>query len=665
MNNLLINRAQFQLAQQIPILYISASLNLAFKMKFGNLKKRLFINRIENLNILDSLSDDNNVSFSFVRPLDGTFLALNEEQYSFNYFKPKYIRQLLCLHFEDYITDVNPKGCDLSIYEKTQAFNNDWDIYRRIDFTIKPRRNEIAFNVGSENTLISNKEIPANDIKVIENKRVRRLSENEHGNFIVLANRDIKENLGINRAAPQKLSYKTLYNQLNTFYTEKLLQLSNEKITVQAGGLKNVEPSDMNKVNISENLMLFGNEKTDINAVTGLRDYGIYKPSPIATEIKFVFVFQNKSDANQLYLYFKNGYKHYPGLWSYVGIPITRLEPGKSLQYNNDDDLRNKIDEYLNVQFPNDYYKDYFAIIIQPYSSQDREDIEDEENELYYVIKQKFLSKGIPTQFVQDKNIHSGNFHYYLPNISIAILAKLGGIPWRLKSKQRNELVIGFNQKKTKQERFIGSAVFFSNEGQLGKTIGFIETDTERALIANLKIAIEEYIKNKQSAPERLVIHYYKPQSGSEKQSIEYLIQQELRLNIPFAIVEINDSKSQMDICFDVDYNMGMPESGTFIRTGRMEYLLFNNLRYQKNPIRGIAEELPIKITIHFADTGGFSHNELISQIYEFSRLYWKGLKQRSQPATTIYAKLIADFASHYNGQLPNNDTVNSLPWFL
>ncbi len=179
--------------------------------------------------------------------------------------------------------------------------------------------------------------------------------------------------------------------------------------------------------------MLFGNEKTDINAVTGLRDFGIYKPSPIATDVKFVFVFQNKSDANQLYLYFKNGYKHYPGLWSYVGIPITRLEPEKSLQYKNDDELRNTIDEYLNNQFPNDYYNDYLAIIIQPYSSQDREDIEEDENELYYSIKYKFLSKGIPTQFIQDRNIHSGSFHYYLPNISIAILAKLGGIPWRLK----------------------------------------------------------------------------------------------------------------------------------------------------------------------------------------------------------------------------------------
>ncbi|MBK9716087.1 MAG: hypothetical protein IPO85_00910 [Saprospiraceae bacterium] len=207
--------------------------------------------------------------------------------------------------------------------------------------------------------------------------------------------------------------------------------------------------------------------------------------------------------------------------------------------------------------------------------------------------------------------------------------------------------------------------MFFLNDGELGKPFGFPETNSDTALISNLKSAIEQYISQKESLPERLVIHYYKPQSGREQKSIEDLIQKELRLNIPFAIVEINDSKSQMDICFDKDFTMGMPESGTYVRVSKTEYLLFNNTRYQKNPLRSVAEELPIKVAIHFADTGGFSHKDLISQVYEFSRLYWKGLKQRSQPATTIYAKLIAEFAANYNGVLPNNETVNNTPWFL
>jgi len=273
--------------------------------------------------------------------------------------------------------------------------------------------------------------------------------------------------------------------------------------------------------------MLFGKGKTDINAVTGMRDYGIYKPSPKATDAKFIFVYENSRDANQLYPYLKNGLKHYPGLWSYVGIPI-RLSDIK-LQYNGTDDLKNKIDNFISENLNDEYYSDLFAIVINPNSSQEKEELDEDEDPTYYIVKRKFLEKGIPTQFIQDKNIHSGSFHYFLPNISIGILAKLGGIPWRLKTKRTDELVIGFNQKTIGDHKFIGSAVFFSNDGQLGKTIGFPETNSETALIGNLKSAIEQYISQKELPPERLVIHYYKPQSGKEQKSIEDLIQKELR----------------------------------------------------------------------------------------------------------------------------------------
>ena len=55
------------------------------------------------------------------------------------------------------------------------------------------------------------------------------------------------------------------------------------------------------------------------------------------------------------------------------------------------------------------------------------------------------LDKGISSQFVSNSSIKEPNFHYALPNIAIAILAKLGGIPWKLYNKRYNELVIGFN----------------------------------------------------------------------------------------------------------------------------------------------------------------------------------------------------------------------------
>jgi len=641
-------------------------------MQFIHFKQRL-TNRLNDDTLLEwlkELKDEDYIYYSFTQPNNNDFYTIKPENYPFNYFKAKFVREQLINYFKErnFLVEPFPKGNDLSVYEKTDDFNTEWSIYRRYDLLVRTHRKEVAFNIGSEKTLISNQTQNferIDKIRIIDTKDnfIKPLGGKEGvNNCRIIANRDKRTELGI-RNEPRKLNYKNLYTQLIAFYNNQLLSLDKDNFKIEAGGLKNVEQTDLSKVNINENLMLFGKEKTDINAVTGMRDYGIYKPSPKAMDVKFIFVYENSRDANQLYLYFKNGLKHYPGLWSYVGIPI-RLSDLK-IQYSGVDDLKSRMDSFLAENLPNEHYGDLLAVIINPNSSQDKEEVEEDENPMYYEIKRKFLEKGIPTQFIQDKNIHSGSFHYFLPNISIGILAKLGGIPWRLKTKKTDELVIGFNQKSIGENRFIGSAVFFSNDGELGKTFGFPETNSETALISNLKSAIEQYIIQKESPPERLVIHYYKPQSGREQKSIEDLIQKELRLNIPFAIVEINDSKSQMDICFDKDFTMGMPESGTYVRVSKTEYLLFNNTRYQKNPLRSVIEELPIKVAIHFADTGGFSHKDLISQVYEFSRLYWKGLKQRSQPATTIYAKLIAEFAGHNNGVLPNNETVNNTPWFL
>lgn len=674
MSNLIINRVNYEITG-IPSLYVSMNTGLIFKMSINSFDKYIS-NDFQNNQYQDWLNNGKEgdyIYYSFLKPNEFDGIVIEQSYFNFKYFAPKFVREQLVSFFrkQDFIVEPFPKGNDLTVFEKISNYNENWSVYRKYDFLIRSSRKEIVFNIGSDNTLISNEAQPiinGEKLKFINN--INGLVE-ALGNRLdiddsrIIANRERRTLLDISKK-PVKLVYNTLYDQLVSFYNTYLLNINNDYIRIEAGGLKNVEPYDLNRVNLNENRMLFGKDKTDINAVTGLRDFGIFKPSPKAHDVKFIFVYENSTDANQLYLYLKNGLKHYPGLWSYVGIPITKLaDREKNLQYNGVDDLKAKIDEFLETQFPENFYGNYFAFVIQPFSSQDKEDLEEAEPETYYLLKQKFLAKGISTQFIQDKNIHSGSFHYFLPNISIGILAKLGGIPWRLKTKKAEELIIGFNQKMIGGNRYIGSAVFFSNEGDLGRSCGFSEQSSENALIANLKVSIEQYIASAEKVPERLIIHYYKPQSNKEQKSIEHLIQNELRLNIPFAIIEINDSKSQIDICFDKDFSMGMPESGTYVKVSKCEYLLFNNTRYQKKPLRSVTEELPIKIAIHFADTGGFSHKDLISQVYEFSRLYWKGLKQRSQPATTIYSKLIADFAAHNDGFLPNNDTVNNTPWFL
>ncbi|WP_169702891.1 argonaute/piwi family protein [Candidatus Kuenenia stuttgartensis] len=300
------------------------------------------------------------------------------------------------------------------------------------------------------------------------------------------------------------------------------------------------------------------------------------------------------------------------------------MDKEKSLYYSSTGELSTKLQEFLAAQFPDNDYYNYAAVIIGPFSKYESDE---EEEKTYYEIKKLLLDKGITSQFIANKTVRSGNFNYCLPNIAIAILAKLGGIPWKLNTKNINDLVIGYNYKKLQDQKWIGSAVFFDNEGRLGRIYGFSEERAGEDLISHLKIAIDDYSKSIGS-PDRLTIHYYKPPRKDEIKNFEQVIYNKLNLDIPFALTEVNDTKSKSDICFDTEYDMGMPESGTYVKIGKDEYLLFNNNRYEKEPVRKVKDELPIKVKIFHADVGGFSHREILSQVYEFSRLNWKGLMQ-------------------------------------
>jgi hypothetical protein len=599
------------------------------------------------------------------------FKSINNSQIECNfieYFKPKLIRSTLIEQFENkenILLEPFAKFSDMNIYKYIKEFNSIWNVYQRYDILIKHKYNELCISIGSNFTLISKQNIEYkeeyNNVKYINNNGYISSFPilNNNDRALLIANYEIKKSFAISDTR-NNLIFKNKHDLINSFYFDFLKGLEAEGLSFYSNGLMNVNVRDIYKVNMYENKMIFKDGKTDINPITGMRNYGIFQPSNKALINKFLFIYENKDDANNLYKYLKNGLRNFPGLERYVGIPVTLSD--KRFSYSNIKNIVREIENFKNKELSEDYYKDIFAIVIGQF---DKNATDDEKTEAYYEIKNELLKKGISSQFINQDHIRQSNsFNYHLPNIAIGILAKLGGIPWRLKNSVQSELIIGFNQAYLKNNQYIGSSVFFTNEGVLKGTYAYPASESEQELIGHLRNSINSYT-NDNGEIRRLIIHYYKPSNEKETKKIKQLLYDELKINIPFAIVEVNDTKSQTDICFDANYNFGMPESGTYIRVGRDEYLLFNNTRYETKPINSIKEELPIKVKIHFADTNGFSHSELIGQVYEFSRLIWKGLKQRSQPATTIYAKLIADFSAHFKGNIPNNNVTNNTPWFL
>ena len=144
-----------------------------------------------------------------------------------------------------------------------------------------------------------------------------------------------------------------------------------------------------------------------------------------------------------------------------------------------------------------------------------------------------------------------------------------------------------------------------------------------------------------------------------------------LNLNCPLYIVNINKTDSEDIIAFDTNWqNKLMPKSGTYIKIGWNQFLLFNNSRYADDEKYPANESYPFPIKLQISspsegkDLEYYEVKKLIEQVYQFSRLYWKSLRQQNVPITIKYPEMVAEIAPHFeSGTIPSHG--KEILWFL
>ena len=315
--------------------------------------------------------------------------------------------------------------------------------------------------------------------------------------------------------------------------------------------------------------------------------------------------------------------------------------------------------------------------------------------ECYYKIKELFLKHDIPTQCIErdkmnsvvqrDSKTNKANFAYTLQNMGVAICAKLGGSPWLLDETEKKELIIGIGAFRSDNEQYIGATFSFDNTGVFNDYCYFQKSELDE-LVGAIRMAIIRYAAVN-SQPERIIIHYYKKISRKrEFKKIEDMLH-DLNLDVPVFIVTINKTESEDIVLFDKEstytsYNNQsrqqethtafMPLSGTWVNLGPSReghrYLLCNNTRYygeQFNAMDGFP--FPVKLTIACPNRGDAidtaTVQQLIEQVYQFSRIYWKSVKQQGLPVTIKYPEMIAEIMPHFNDRTVY--TENKSLWFL
>ncbi len=297
--------------------------------------------------------------------------------------------------------------------------------------------------------------------------------------------------------------------------------------------------------------------------------------------------------------------------------------------------------------------------------------------QFYFSIKSVMLTREIPMQVVLKSKVDKYN-EYILNSIALQLYAKLGGVPWVLKSSMSvdREIVIGIGHSVIRkaqfsgaeQDRVVGITTFFSSDGQYllsNKAKDVSYDDYFEELLKNLKESFSVLQKAnhwKDGDTIRLIFHIFKPIKNIEFDVVANLIQSYPNFRIQFAFVTI--SKVHPYLLFDEFGGKIITNYNREIKIGEFVPPRGANLKIQKysclvqmlggkdvkSNLHGASNPLLIKIRI---PTGDKQYKEIepllftdmqyvLQQIFSFTYLSWRNYLPSEHPATMLYSELIA-----------------------
>ena len=488
--------------------------------------------------------------------------------------------------------------------------------------------------------------------------------------YPILSNK-IRDFLEIPRPAFSRGNkYKPYHKNITDFYNNYLNSKEFKAIIpLDDNGFYQLPAHKVYSTSFNANQLRFHNG-TDIVPNNGMKYKGPYKASPHAN-VRFFFIYHQpdrRFAVETLYNYFKDGYPapdgklYFKPLKEYIKQPFL-IDKDTSIAFENTDTALKTVKQgLLNLEKqPN---TKYVAIYVTPIH---KTETDEQKKMLYYQIKEELLKHDISSQVIYKDNIGHKNFSFYLPNIAIALLAKIDGIPWRLDRDTKNELIVGVGAFTSLNHniKYVGSAFCFNNNGEF-KGFDCFKADETELLAGTIGKQILKYVIDNDKEADRLIIHFYKKMGNKELKPIMKMLNT-LGLNIPVVIITINKTTSEDNVAFDTNSTALMPISGTYVKIGWDQYLLFNNIRYKEDEIVK-DNPFPVKLTFTSTVDNYFDDKEivveLIDQVYQFSRMYWKSVKQQNLPVTIKYPEMAAEIFPFFEGDKLPDFGKNNL-WFL
>lgn len=493
-------------------------------------------------------------------------------------------------------------------------------------------------------------------------------------------NSEVAERLQIPRPGWKRINkLKRHTDKIDWFYNKFILNDEfQKKFSPSEKGFLSAPVKRSGRLDPESATLCFGNGVTDRDPYSGMKTGGPHQPPPVS-HIELFFILDEKEKkrlGNALYSYLKNGKDRLPGLRRFARMPLNLRE--EHVGFTNRDNPLPEIREKLqSMHFDGDI--NYGAIYISPIH---KDDTDPQKHRVYYRLKEELLKYNITSQVIHEDSIGASGFGYYLPNISTAMTAKLGGVPWTLEQKTKQELVIGVGAYRPNRlrKRYLGSAFCFTNSGDFRGFNSFEEED-HIMLAGSFQKAIKRF-HEENNGIDRLVIHFYKRMNREESNMIKTVLK-ELDLDIPVVVLTINKTGSRDLVLTDRSQPHRLPFSGTWMRSGRKQFLLCTNTRFDEPNENLRSHPYPIKVYIDVSKEEAKKNGskittssnpdplddpewveELLEQVYQFSRLNWRSVSIKSLPVTVAYPEMVAQKFPYFEGStIPEFGKHNF--WFL
>jgi len=356
------------------------------------------------------------------------------------------------------------------------------------------------------------------------------------------------------------------------------------------------------------------------------------------------------------------GANSYKSLGAYSHLPLVYEE---ELDYEIKDihHIRQELSDYINHLQLNSEVQ-YMAFYLSPFP---KYGVKGSESLYYFVVKEILLKRNIVSQVVDLSKV-KGPLNYWIPNISMAMVAKMGGVPWKLARPAEKELIVGFGAFRSHQREapYVGSSFCFDNEGRF-QEFDCWSSEKEWALGGQLYKAIQEYQK-KNGKIKRLIIHYYKELNKKEFKRVEELLDR-FDSHIPVIIVRINSTFQHKELVFDPSHNKKLPSNGSYYHLQYHEYLLYINEREKGSALQVKAAPYPLKVSLQSNVAGLFNIDteivpRIMQQLYDFSLLHWRSINQPRLPVTIAYPEYLARIFPHFEAETLQGVGRTRL-WFL